>query len=292
MRSLCLLVAALLALAVPPVHAEDEGPPQRLPCFSYGEVARQLKGTYEEAPVSLGLQANGNLLQVFNSATSGSWTIVSTSPDGMACILAAGRNWENLKPGEPRPVGLTRPIPGLTPGLRPVTRAESSSGGAGWPKSSWLQSGESRKLSSFSWHVTSTPRTAIRSTNEAPRRSTQAARGHPLARAWLIREGGRVVGYAVLGLGFGIEYGGADAFVDDLYLVPEARGRGLGQDRARPAGGAGSRPRAGGSVPGGRSGEHARLAALSAPGLRGHALAADGQAAVAAERYSHSSCRP
>ena len=38
-----------------------------------------------------------------------------------------------------------------------------------------------------------------------------------------------VVGYAVLGLGFGIEYGGADAFVDDLYLVPEARGRGLGE---------------------------------------------------------------
>jgi ribosomal protein S18 acetylase RimI-like enzyme len=57
----------------------------------------------------------------------------------------------------------------------------------------------------------------------------QAARGHPLARAWLIQEQDRVVGNAVLGLGFGIEYGGADAFVDDLYLVPDARGRGLGR---------------------------------------------------------------
>jgi ribosomal protein S18 acetylase RimI-like enzyme len=57
----------------------------------------------------------------------------------------------------------------------------------------------------------------------------QAAGGHPLARAWLIREQDQIVGYAVLGLGFGIEYGGADAFVDDLYLVPEARGRGLGK---------------------------------------------------------------
>ena len=54
------------------------------------------------------------------------------------------------------------------------------------------------------------------------------AQGHPLARAWLIREAGRTVGYAVLCLGFGIEYGGPDAFVDDLYLVPEARGRGVG----------------------------------------------------------------
>ncbi len=54
------------------------------------------------------------------------------------------------------------------------------------------------------------------------------ANGHPLGRAWLVHEHGRLVGYAVLGLGFGIEYGGPDAFVDDLYLVPEARGRGLG----------------------------------------------------------------
>ena len=56
----------------------------------------------------------------------------------------------------------------------------------------------------------------------------QAVRGHPLARVWLVRERDRIVGYTVLCLGFGIEYGGPDAFVDDLYLVPEARGRGLG----------------------------------------------------------------
>ena len=53
-------------------------------------------------------------------------------------------------------------------------------------------------------------------------------RGHPLARAWLIRADGRTVGYTVLGFGFGIEYGGPDAFVDDLYVVPDARGRGIG----------------------------------------------------------------
>lgn len=55
------------------------------------------------------------------------------------------------------------------------------------------------------------------------------AQGHPLGRAWLIRAEGEIVGYTVLGLGFGIEYGGPDAFIDDLYLVPERRGRGLGK---------------------------------------------------------------
>ena len=84
---------------------------------------------------------------------------------------------------------------------------------------------------------------------------SQAAHGHPLARAWLIEERGVVVGYTVLGLGFGIEYGGADAFVDDLYLIPAARGRGLGRQvlelveaEARKDG-----PR--GPVPGGRPGQ-------------------------------------
>lgn len=56
----------------------------------------------------------------------------------------------------------------------------------------------------------------------------QAASGHPLARVWFVRESEAILGYAVLGLGFGIEYGGADAFVDDLYLIPTARGRGVG----------------------------------------------------------------
>jgi GNAT superfamily N-acetyltransferase len=54
------------------------------------------------------------------------------------------------------------------------------------------------------------------------------AAGEPLARAWLFELEGRAVGYGVLTLGFSIEYGGRDGFIDDLYLAPEARGRGLG----------------------------------------------------------------
>jgi ribosomal protein S18 acetylase RimI-like enzyme len=33
----------------------------------------------------------------------------------------------------------------------------------------------------------------------------------------------------VITLGYSIEYEGRDGFIDDLYLVPEARGRGLGK---------------------------------------------------------------
>jgi GNAT superfamily N-acetyltransferase len=54
------------------------------------------------------------------------------------------------------------------------------------------------------------------------------AAGEPLARAWLIRRGARPVGYVVLAWSFSVEAGGREACVDELYLVPEVRGRGLG----------------------------------------------------------------
>ena len=55
------------------------------------------------------------------------------------------------------------------------------------------------------------------------------AAGEPLARCWLVRRADRAVGYVVLSLGFSIEHGGRDGFIDDLYLVPAARGIGLGR---------------------------------------------------------------
>lgn len=38
----------------------------------------------------------------------------------------------------------------------------------------------------------------------------------------------RVTGYLVITLGFSLEYGGTDAFIDEVYLEPAARGRRLG----------------------------------------------------------------
>ncbi len=57
------------------------------------------------------------------------------------------------------------------------------------------------------------------------------AAGDPCARAWLLRAeaGGPVIGYAVVTLGFSIEHGGRDGFIDELYVVPEARGCGIGE---------------------------------------------------------------
>jgi diamine N-acetyltransferase len=50
-----------------------------------------------------------------------------------------------------------------------------------------------------------------------------------LGQVWLIHADSGPVGYVVLTLGYSMEYGGADAFVDDLFIQAPHRGRGLGK---------------------------------------------------------------
>lgn len=44
---------------------------------------------------------------------------------------------------------------------------------------------------------------------------------------WLIASDGRVTGYVALCFGYSIEFGGRDAFIDEVYVSPEFRGRGI-----------------------------------------------------------------
>ncbi|MEZ5826724.1 MAG: hypothetical protein R3C97_18975 [Geminicoccaceae bacterium] len=82
--------------ASPAANAQVPTIQPRIPCHDYKEIARQLGNRYEEAPISLGMQSNGNVLQVFASKDKESWTILSISPQGTGCILAAGKRWEDI----------------------------------------------------------------------------------------------------------------------------------------------------------------------------------------------------
>ncbi len=46
-------------------------------------------------------------------------------------------------------------------------------------------------------------------------------------RGWLLEFESEIVGYVVLTFGFSLEYGGLDAYVDELFVKPEFRGRGF-----------------------------------------------------------------
>ncbi len=49
-----------------------------------------------------------------------------------------------------------------------------------------------------------------------------------LGRLWVAQDRGRVIGYFAVTLGFSLEYRGRDAFVDELFIAEEFRGKGLG----------------------------------------------------------------
>lgn len=98
--ALCLIAGLLPAVALPSLAQSGPAPSAgtRLPCHDYQRIVETLDKRYGETPVSLGVQTNGHVLQVFASASSGSWTILTVAPTGIGCIIAAGRNWHQQKP--------------------------------------------------------------------------------------------------------------------------------------------------------------------------------------------------
>jgi len=58
---------------------------------------------------------------------------------------------------------------------------------------------------------------------------TALLRDANLGRAWVILDGDKPAGYVVLCFGYSLEWLGRDAFIDELYLREEYRGRGWGR---------------------------------------------------------------
>jgi hypothetical protein len=88
---------ALLAATAVPALADDQAGGGQLPCTRLDHLSGFLAQSYGERPVSAGLQANGQLLQIFASRDTGTWTAVTTSPAGLACVVATGRGWEQAR---------------------------------------------------------------------------------------------------------------------------------------------------------------------------------------------------
>ncbi|MEO1611254.1 MAG: GNAT family N-acetyltransferase [Pseudomonadota bacterium] len=45
---------------------------------------------------------------------------------------------------------------------------------------------------------------------------------------WVMEREGAAIGYLILAFGFAVEFGGRDAFLDEIYIDPAFRGRGWG----------------------------------------------------------------
>lgn len=89
------LVAAFLFLApgvVPAVAAV---------CMDHKTLTDYLSEKFKEQPKAVGLVAAAGLMSVYVSP-KGTWTILMTNPQGVACIVAAGDGYETFEPDLPQ----------------------------------------------------------------------------------------------------------------------------------------------------------------------------------------------
>jgi hypothetical protein len=89
---LLVVMVALTAVAFGnrPAHAQTS-------CDVRESLLAKLDTGYSEKPVAIGLASSGNVVELLISS-DGTWTILVTKPNGIACVAAVGEEWQALDP--------------------------------------------------------------------------------------------------------------------------------------------------------------------------------------------------
>ena len=74
-------------------------------CAPRDVVLTILAERYGETRQSIGIGTDNQVMEVFASEESGSWTITVTLPNGMTCLMASGQSFEELTEGPLVPEG-------------------------------------------------------------------------------------------------------------------------------------------------------------------------------------------
>lgn len=78
------VVTALLLASCAPAHAEITQ------CGAYDAVVAGLGERYGENRRMAGLMGPSEMLEVYANDETGTWTVITVTPDGQACLRAAG----------------------------------------------------------------------------------------------------------------------------------------------------------------------------------------------------------
>lgn len=84
-----IITAAAIAIAATTAMAQ-----QNRNCAPHDAVVHRLADGYGESRQAIGLGAEGAVVEVFASDSSGSWTITVTFPNGSTCLVASGQAYE------------------------------------------------------------------------------------------------------------------------------------------------------------------------------------------------------
>lgn len=85
------LTGVVLATAV--AFGVTASPAQAQACSKHEDVVEKLKGKFQEKQLGYGLIGDRAIMEIYASE-KGSWTIIVTRSNGIACVVAAGSDWE------------------------------------------------------------------------------------------------------------------------------------------------------------------------------------------------------
>jgi hypothetical protein len=89
-RSLTTAVIILGLAAIAPTSASAQ-----VACGSRDAVVAKLSEKYGEVRRGGGISSPTEVFEIWASATTGSWTILKTTPNGLSCIMAVGNGWQD-----------------------------------------------------------------------------------------------------------------------------------------------------------------------------------------------------
>ena len=90
-RTLLMMAAGCVAMVASTASAQNSRN-----CAPRETVVERLAEGYGESRQSIGLGANNQVIEVFASGETGTWTITVTLPNGMTCLIASGQAYEAL----------------------------------------------------------------------------------------------------------------------------------------------------------------------------------------------------
>lgn len=94
-KTYTMMIASTLILALPlPGQAQAR-------CADHATVVDRLAAGYGETRQSIGLGSNNEVVEVFASLETGTWTIAVTRAGGPTCLVASGEAFQHLAEAPP-----------------------------------------------------------------------------------------------------------------------------------------------------------------------------------------------
>ena len=86
-----LFAAAAIALSLVGLGAPEAE--ARNVCMKHSDLTGVLQ-KHKESQAAIGVASNGNLIQVYATEDGATWSIVMTNPQGVSCVMAVGKDWD------------------------------------------------------------------------------------------------------------------------------------------------------------------------------------------------------